>query len=362
MKKVLVFGMTENPGGIESVIMNYYRYINRNLIQLDFLCNCSKIAYEEEIEGLGGKIYKITPRKKNYFAFKKELDEFMKQNAHEYSAIWINVCSLVNIDYLILAKKYGIPKRIIHCHNSSNDGGIIKLIIHTVNKYRVKHYATDFWSCSAVASPWFFGKKIIKSSHYKIITNAIDINKFKRSQRVRDEYRKQLGLEDKIVIGHVGRFHFQKNHQFLIEIFEELIKRSKDYRLILIGQGELQQEIKELVSEKKLADKVMFLDAVSDVQNLYQVMDCFVLPSLFEGLGIVALEAQAAQLPCVLADTIPIEVKVNDEVIFVPLERGAKEWANVIERVKGRFDLSCKLAESKFDITKQVNDFERMFI
>lgn len=361
MKKVLVFGMTENPGGIESVIMNYYRYIDRNSIQFDFLCNCPKIAYEKEIIDLGGEIYKITPRKKNYFAFKKELNEFMKQNGYKYEAIWVNVCSLANIDYLIYAKKYRIPKRIIHCHNSSNDGGGIKLIVHTFNKHRIERYATDFWSCSEAASPWFFSKKIIKFSNYKIITNAIEVSKFKRSQKIRDEYRKRLELEDKIVIGHVGRFHFQKNHHFLIDIFEELVKRSNDYRLILIGQGELQQEIKQMVLTRNLTDKVIFLGAVTDVQNFYQAMDCFVMPSVFEGLGIVALEAQAAQLPCVLADTIPFDVKVNDEVVFVPLESGVKEWADTIERMVGRFDLSDKLSESKYNITKQTKDFERMF-
>lgn len=362
MRKVLVFGMTENPGGIESVIMNYYRYIDKNQIQFDFLCNCTKIAYEEEIEELGGVIYKITPRKKNYLRFKKELKEFMQLHAHEYYAIWVNVCSLVNIDYLIYAKKYNIPKRIIHCHNSANDGGKTKLLIHKYNKKRIFSYATDFWSCSEDAAPWFFDKTIVNSARYRIIPNAIDVRKYKRSQSIREEYRKRLGLENKIVIGHVGRFHFQKNHHFLIEIFEELAKRKDEYHLLLVGQGELEQEIKELVKNRNLENKVTFLGARSDMCNIYQVMDCFVMPSQFEGLGIVALEAQATQVPCVLSDTIPVVTKVNDNVIFISLQRAVKEWADEIESIICQSDLKIKnkMVGSQYDILIQIENFERI--
>ena len=158
-RKVLVFGMTENPGGIESVIINYYRNINRDLIQFDFLCNCTTIAYEEEIRSLGGKIISVTARKKNPMKFRRQINEFMKIHAKEYDAIWINVCSLVNIDYLIFAKKYGIPRIIIHCHNSDNDGNQIKKLVHLYNKMRIEKYATDFWSCSDIASLGFLVRK-----------------------------------------------------------------------------------------------------------------------------------------------------------------------------------------------------------
>jgi len=222
MKKVLVFGMTENPGGIESVVMNYYRHIDRNVIQFDFLCNCSSIAYEDEIKFLGGKIYYITARKVNYFKFKAELKNFMQKHETEYSAIWVNVCSLINIDYLISAKKYRIPKRIIHCHNSSNDGGIIKFCIHQFNKKRLTRYATHFWSCSEDASPWFFDERIRQSANYKVIINGIDVQKYSSNQAIREQYREKLEIKDKVVIGHVGRFHFQKNHRLLIEWFRLL--------------------------------------------------------------------------------------------------------------------------------------------
>ncbi|OLR62927.1 hypothetical protein BHF69_09690 [Anaerostipes sp. 992a] len=362
MNKILVFGMTNNPGGVESVIMNYYRNINREKIQFDFLCNSQVVAYEDEIKSLGGKIYKITARKDNYFKFKRELRAFMSGNAFKYSAIWVNICSLVNIDYLIFAKKYGITRRIIHCHNSDNDAGFIKSCVHKFNKMRIGKIATDFWSCSEEASPWFFDKTVIQGEAYKIITNAIDVKKYKQNDALRKKYRSEFGLENNIVVGHVGRFHFQKNHKFLIDIFEELVKRNSQYHLLLVGQGELEEEIKKIVKEKGLMKQVSFTGVRMDVENLYQMMDIFVLPSVFEGLGIVALEAQAASLPCLLADTVPPIVKVNDNVEFLALNQKIDLWADRIEQLIQESDKKWmnKLEVSEFNIETQVRNFERM--
>lgn len=361
MEKILVFGMTDNPGGIESVIMNYYRNINHNKIQFDFLCNSHRIAYEEEIKELGGHIYKITARKENYIKFKTELKQFMKENAGKYLALWVNVCSLVNIDYLILAKQYGICKRIIHCHNSANDGGIVKGLIHRLNKMRLNHYATDFWSCSEQASPWFFSRKILLNEHYKIIPNAIDVKRYEKNEAVRKEYRKELKLDDKYVIGHVGRFHFQKNHRFLIEIFSLLAERDEQYHLLLVGQGELEQEIKDLVTKKKLEKRVTFCGARTDVENLYQAMDMFVLPSVFEGLGIVGIEAQACLLPCLFADTVPAVIKLNSNVQFLPL-KSPEAWVEMVEknRVNSVGNVENNVLKSEYNIAVQVKKFERI--
>lgn len=359
MKKILVFGMTDNPGGVESVIMNYYRHINRDEIQFDFLCNCCRIAYEKEIRDLGGNIYKITARKENYWKFKKELKTFMKHNASQYDVLWVNLCSLVNIDYLIQAKKYGIKKRIIHCHNSENDAGIIKGAVHAFNKKRIAKLATDFWSCSEEASPWFFSQKIIAGKNYRIIPNAIDVEKFKKNISIRESLRKEFGFEGKKVIGHVGRFHFQKNHKFLLEIFSELVKKSDDYRLLLVGQGELESKIRQIAKRKKVLDKVKFCGVREDVEKIYQAMDLFVLPSVSEGLGIVALEAQANLLPCLIADTVPHIVKVNDNVIFLSLNENATTWANCIEKMmKNDILIENKMVTSEYNIEVQVKKFE----
>ena len=363
-RKVLVFGMTENPGGIESVIMNYYRHINRDLIQFDFLCNCTKIAYEEEIRSLGGKIFSVTARKKDPLKFRRQVNMFMNNHAKEYDAIWVNVCSLVNIDYLVFAKKYGIPRIIIHCHNSDNDGNQIKKLVHLYNKMRIAKYATDFWSCSDTASPWFFSQKIIHSDKYKVIPNAIDVDQYKKNDVIRTEMRKKYQAEDKIVIGHLGRFHFQKNHSFLIDIFEQLAKQNEKYRLVLIGQGLLENDIKTLVKQKGLEQKVIFCGVQSDTSKFYQMMDCFVLPSLFEGLGIVALEAQACSLPCILSDQVPRMVQVNDNVRFISLKANLSEWVNAIEYYASDSELSYenRMDESIFSIKKQRDYFERLLL
>lgn len=363
-RKVLVFGMTENPGGIESVIMNYYRHLNRDLMQFDFLCNCPSIAYEEEIRSLGGKIFSVTARKKNPLKFRRQIHEFMKKHSREYDAIWVNVCSLVNIDYLILAKRYGIPRIIIHCHNSDNDSNQIKKLVHLYNKMRIEKYATDFWSCSDFASPWFFSQKIMHSDKYRVIPNAIDIDQYKRNDIVRAEMRKKYQVEDKIVIGHVGRFHFQKNHGFLIDVFEQLTKRSEQYRLILVGQGVLENDIKNLVKQKGLEQKVIFCGVQSDTSKFYQMMDCFVLPSLFEGLGIVALEAQACSLPCIFSDLVPRMVQVNDNVSFLSLKANLSEWVNAIEYYTSHSKLSYenRMDESIFNIKRQSDYFERLLL
>lgn len=359
MKKVLVFGMTDNPGGIESVIMNYYRQIDRDEIQFDFLSNSPFIAYEEEIKALGGKMYFVTSRKKNYFKFEKELNAFMRQHAAEYEAVWVNVCMLSNIDYLIAAKKYGIPKRIIHCHNSSNDGGKIKYYVHQYNKKRLGKYATHFWSCSETASSWFFDQRVMQNPNYKVIVNAIDVKKYEKNEEVRNQYRKELHVQNKIVIGHVGRFHFQKNHAFLIKVFECLSERNEKYHLLLVGQGQLEPEIRELVKREGLESKVTFLGARGDVDKIYQAMDLFILPSQFEGLGVVALEAQAALLPCVLSGGVPEIARVNENVVFVPLKDSPEQWADTVEKMLGKIQVANKMIGSEYDISTQVENFEK---
>ena len=362
MKKVLVFGMTDNPGGVESVIMNYYRNIDRECIQFDFLCNSQVVAYESEIIALGGTIYKITSRRDSYIEFKKELNEFMKNNAGNYEAIWVNINSLVNIDYLIMAKKYGIRRRIIHCHNASNDAGVIKGLVHRFNKSRLAKYATDYWTCSDDASPWFFNDEIIQGDKYKVIPNAIDINRFKNNSEVRMNLRTEMGLGYKKVIGHVGRFHFQKNHKFLIELFEHIVKNDKSYHLLLVGQGELEGEIKELVHNKNLDENVTFCGVHMDIEKMYQAMDLFILPSVFEGLGVVALEAQCNGLPCVLADCIPHVVKVNDNVEFVDLNSSFEIWQKKIDTLMGKNidDSNNKMPGSEYDINVQTKMFEQL--
>lgn len=343
-------------GGVESVIMNYYRNINRNNIQFDFLCNTKEVAYEDEIEELGGKIFRVTARSKNLKQYKKDMKDFFSQNAKNYDIIWVNLCSLANIDYLKYAKKYGIKQRIIHCHNSQNMDPFIRGLLHKFNKLFLKRYATDFWTCSDEASKWFYSKKIIKSDKYCVIKNAINTEKFLFNKEIRDEYRNKLSIQDKLVIGNVGRFHFQKNHAFIIKIFNEIKKQREDAHLLLIGIGPDEDKIKHIVKVYNLEKNVSFLGSRNDVSELMQAMDIFLFPSIFEGLGIVTIEAQAAGLPVFAsADVIPDEANIDSEIFnFLSLKESEKVWAKEIlnftnnEKVRRSKDKLIK--EAGYDI------------
>lgn len=366
MKKILIYGITENSGGVESVIMNYYRKLNKDEFQFDILVHKKKVAYEDEIKELGGNIFYVTPRRENYFLYKKELKRFFKENAKNYEAIWVNVCGLSNIDYLKYAKKYGIKTRIIHSHNSKNMGSILTLILHKFNRFFIKKYATDFWSCGELASKWFYNEKLIKSDKHKIIHNAINVDAFKYDEKIRIKYRKELEVENDFVVGNVGRLHFQKNQEFLIDIFDEIQKMKENSKLVLVGDGEDKEKLVQKINEKGLGKKVLFLGIRKDISNLLQAMDCFVFPSLFEGLPVVLFEAQAAGLKIYAADTISEKSKLNDCFKFLSLNQSAQEWAKIIvDDLSTNIDrllINEKIKETNYNIDIQIKNFEKFLI
>ena len=347
--------------------MNYYRNMNRNNIQFDFLCNTDTVAYEEEIKELGGSIFRITARNKNFKQYKQDMKSFFKENSKNYDTIWVNVCSLANIDYLKYAKKYGIKRRIIHCHNSQNMDSFLRGLLHRYNKLKLRRYATDFWSCSNDASKWFYGKKIANSDKYLVIKNAIDTDKFTFDENIRAEYRTKLDIEDKLVIGHVGRFHFQKNHPFVIKVFNEIHKQREDAVLLLIGVGPDEEKIKQMVKEYNLEDSVRFLGSRDDVPELMQAMDVFLFPSVFEGLGLAAIEAQAAGLKSyVTKGKIPKEVIVDeDNINFIPLNESETVWGKKILKdidKKTERKFKTKLVQNAgYDIKSECLKLEKIF-
>lgn len=286
MYKILVFGMTENPGGVESVIMNYYHYMDKNTFHFDFLCNSyNKIAFEEEIISNGSQTFHFPARSKNYKKYKKELKNFFENNASKYDAIWVNVCSLANIDYLKMAKKYGIKRRIIHSHNSQNMDSRLRGILHKYNKKRIAYYVTDFWSCSKEASEWFYDSSIIKKSI--VISNAIDVEKYCFDDVKRKKLRRDLKWEENYIIGNIGRLHFQKNQMFILDIFEKLIKKEPKVRLILIGDGEDRTKLEKEIDKKKLNKYVYMAGIQKDICGWLSTFDLFLFPSKFEGLSMI---------------------------------------------------------------------------
>lgn len=368
MNRILVFGMTENPGGVESVIMNYYRNIDRTKIQFDFLCNSyEKIAYEDEILKLGGKTIHFPARSKDYFGYKRKLESFFKEHAKEYAAIWVNVCSLANIDYLKLAKKYGVKKRIIHSHNSQNMDGKLRGYLHQRNKKHIDTYATDFWACSEDAAKWFYDEPVLKKC--VLIHNAIDVDKMKFDPAARQKIRSQLGWEDCYILGNIGRLHFQKNQSFILDVFAELFQSKQEARLVLVGQGEDEGMLKEKISELRITDKVYMAGMQSNPNEWLSAFDLFLFPSLFEGLSVVAMEAQANGVPVLASKgVIPSEVVINKNFMLYDLKDGAEEWSrqilSMMELIKREetVQIEKNFVAAGYEINHEVKCFEELML
>lgn len=366
MKRILVFGMTENPGGVESFLMNYYRHIDRSKIQFDFLANShKKIAYEEEIISTGAQVFHITARSENLRLYKKELKKIFVEHSDEWQAIWVNVCSLANIDYLKIAKQFGIKKRIIHSHNSQNMDGKLRGILHNVNKRKIKKYATDFWACSEEAAKWFYSN----SKDVVVIHNAIDVEKLSFDSVKRKKIRNSMNFNCDFIIGNIGRLHFQKNQMFILDIFTEICKKISNSKLVLIGQGEDEHKLKEKCKLLGIEENVIFTGVQDNIDEWLSAFDVFLFPSLFEGLGIAALEAQANGVP-VLASVkvIPEDVKLNDNFIFYDLNNSALEWADELIKIKNTMHRKSKeeilknFIKNGYEIGTEVKKLEKLLM
>lgn len=325
--KVLQIGLGPNPGGMESFIMTYYRELRKQGVQFDFIAMFPHIAYEEEILSLGSRVHHTVDARRHPLLFCRQMERLIEEQ--EYDVVHVNMLSAANIMPLIAAKRRNVRKIIAHSHNSSTPG-FVRNILHRINRKLIPHYATDFFACSEVAGKWLYSEKVMKTDRFHVIPNALDMQKFLFNEQERMEVRKKLGIAGRFVIGHVGRFEEQKNHEFLLEIFREVASVREDAILLLIGEGERQENIRIRAADYGLSDRVLFLGVRKDVHRLWKGMDMFVLPSLFEGLPIVALEAQASGVYSILADTITPEVKLTEHVDFLSLNDSPAEWCRHI--------------------------------
>lgn len=333
--RVLVSGFTSNYGGVESFIYNHYSNMENDNIQIDILTHTQTPAYKKEMEDLGGRFFYIPSRNRNPLQYYREAHTFFETHGKEYDVYWCNKCMLNNIDFLRYAHQYKIPIRILHSHNSSNmDVGVkgkVMQWMHEFHKTKIGKYATDYWACSDFAAEWMFSTVLKKGYKYSFIPNSVMAEQFRFNRKVEEEMRQKLGLSGKFVIGHIGRFNYQKNHAYLLKIFQKVYEKKDNSILVLIGTGELEETIKAMVKEMNLEDQVLFLGVRHDIPEVIQVFDCFVLPSRFEGLPVVAIEAQAAGIPCVLSQNgITKQVKIVEKLTFLSLEQGIEEWAEAI--------------------------------
>ncbi len=349
-------------GGVESVVMNYYRNIDRNKVQFDFLCSESStdIPYEE-IEKLGGRVF-IVPNYTKVVKYQKELQKIFKEN--NYKIVHSHI-STMSIFPLRAAKKAGVPIRIAHSHSTTNKKEKKKNLLKQVLRPFSRVYATDYMCCSELAGRWLFGDKEYDKGNVYLLNNAIDLDKFKFDEKVRKTKRKELGIgDDTFVIGHIGRFVEQKNHRFLIDIFNEIHKKNSNSLLLLVGQGPLKKEIENKVKELKLNDSVRFLGQRNDVNELYQAFDVFLLPSLYEGLPVVGVEAQATGLLCELSNDMTKETKVLDTTRFISLNTSAEEWATIILDDYSRFkrhDTTYEITKKNFNIKNETSKLENEY-
>ncbi len=359
--RVLIIGMHDKIGGVETFLMNYYRNIDRNKIQFDFVSIYDKLCFEDEIKQLGGKIYRICSEKKNPIKYCNQLTKIIKKN--NYRIIHINMLSLANILPIIVSKFQKVKHIIIHSHNSNTPSGIVRKILNCINK-PFTYLATDFFACSELAAQWMFGKRILKKHNLKIINNAIELDKYKFNENLRNIIRKKLNIENKFVIGHVGRFSFQKNHEFLIDVFYEVQKEEKNAILLLIGEGELEEDIQRKVKELGIESKVMFLGTTNRVQDYLQAMDLFVLPSRFEGLPVVGIEAQASGTKCIFSKNITSEVKVTDNVEFIGLNENIERWKEEILKYKEAYkkDIDSNEIFEKYEIKKASKELTDIYM
>lgn len=321
-------------GGAETMIMNIYRKINRNRVQFDFIVHTEdKCSYDDEIRSLGGNIYRL-PRYlgKNHYLYVKKWKDFLSTHP-EYRIVHAHVRSTASI-YLKICKEFDLIT-IAHSHSTSSGYGL-KSHIKKMMQYPIRRISDYYFACSISAGKWLFGNHIVNNKNFFVLNNSIESKSFEFNENKRQEIRDKFNIKGKFVVGHIGRFDVAKNQDFIIEIFKEIKFLEKNATLVLIGEGELKNKIQKKVYQYKLSNDVIFTGVRNDVPDLLQSMDVFLFPSLYEGLGIAAVEAQAAGLPTIVSERLPEEVFITNLIEREYLNSSAKVWANRVIGIANR--------------------------
>lgn len=355
-KRILMIGMGSNTGGVESYIINLIRNVDRDKYQFYFLYR-GKIAYEKEVIELGVELIPVNVSRHNPIKYIKTFCEIFEK--YKFDVVYYNTCDIMSIDMIMFGKKYGVPVRIIHSHSSYN---IIppNLLHRFTEKWCRKHlndYATKLLACSKVAGDWMFEK-----NDYDIVNNGIKTENFVFDMWIRDEKRECLDIDGKYVVGFIGRLEEEKNPLFLIDIFAELYKKRDDAVLLVVGEGSLKSEMIQRANQHQVLHAVKFLGVRSDVNQLMNAMDCFLLPSLFEGLPFVLVEAQTNGLPCVVSEDVSRESNITGEIKFISRNESPEHWASVVSEVKLSHDRRKYvdiIREKRFDIKDTISSVDK---
>ncbi len=344
MLRVLQCVNNMHRAGLETMLMNYYRNIDRTKVQFDFLTHRKEHSdYDDEIEALGGRIYRA-PRlyPQNYPAYFRYMKAFFREHP-EYKIVHSHIDAMSYLP-LLAAKKANIPVRIAHSHSSGIDRDF-KYPLKQYYRHRLGNVATHCFACGEVAGEFLF-----RGREYTVVPNAVDPLLFQYNATVRQQKREELALGERLVIGHVGRLTYPKNHGFLLQVFAKLLEKRPDSILLLVGSGEKEQELKNKAADLGIASAVRFLGNRSDVNELYQAMDVFVMPSHFEGIPLVGIEAQFADLPCLFSDGVPKEVCFGEHCQFRSLSTPISQWVEDILSLADKAERENDIICSPYDI------------
>lgn len=354
-----------NRGGAENALMNYYRCIDREQVQFDFLLTDStKCDFEDEILSLGGRICRVPLLTvKNPFPYINSVNRLFK--SHPEYRIAHSHTSSKSVLPLAIARFRGVPVRISHSHSSKSETGI-KGIIRNILMPFLKSTANVYLSCGEQAADWLYGKRFSHSGKVRIIRNVIHADRFRFNPAIRQSIRTQLGIgENTFVVGHTARFCEVKNHKFSIDILKEILVKDPDVTLLLVGDGDLRDEITAHAKSLGVESKVRMVGVVPNVYDYEQAMDTFILPSFYEGLPLSIIEAQVSGLPCFTTKgRVSTECSVTDLVNYIPLEAGAKAWANAIinSRSIKRLDRFDQIKAAGYDSDSAARTLQDLYI
>ncbi|RYL95183.1 glycosyltransferase family 1 protein [Sporolactobacillus sp. THM7-4] len=371
MKKLLVVGDFSIGSGLTNYIMNTFSKMDQNEIKIDVVNISGSHEMEDKINTLGWMMYHVSPANKGLIRHLSDWRKILRENASKYDAIHFNLSSLWNFIPIIYARRYGISNIVIHAHNNyfSNVSSkrlimFVLGILHNIGKVIAQKYGTAFFACSEAAGKWLYTEKLHKQKRVKILKNGVDAQKYTYNPTIRHFLREKMGINNRFVVGFIGAFEKRKNPLFLIQVFKEISQKNKQAILLLIGRGSLEKEMKNEVKKNGIEGKVNFLGLRKNVNELLQVMDVFVFPSITEGLGIVLVEAQAAGLMCFPSDQVPNEAKCTDLFRCIPLDESASYWSDQILRygvTYKRENQSEKLKDFGYDLNDTTKYLETFY-
>lgn len=361
-----------NRGGIETQIMNMYRKIDRSKFQFDFLVTRDEVGiFDEEIEAMGGRIYRVPSiRAVGLISFARNIDKFFTDHK-EYNIVHSHMNTWSGL-FLGIAKKHGVKVRIAQSHSAQQghkQNSFKKKLENAFKKtmrFFIKYNATHFWAVGQAAGEWLYGEKIA-STKMKIVPNAKDLGAYKFNLKRREDYRKKLGIpKEALVIGHIGSFLPVKNHKFVIELFSELNSKMSNCYLCLVGDGPLYFDVERQVRNKDYAGRVRMLGLRNDIDKLMSAFDVLLLPSKFEGMPNVVIEAQVAGLPCIISNNITKEVDMDIGLVeYVSLDEKKQKWEDIMLSIYNRNSSRAvsidKFCERGYDISVQVKWLEHFY-